>query len=210
MDKTIDYCRLHLKWIAQNPKFSDSQSFSGVSYYDSMQHLWYSKNFENEDMRQFTAYRWLKHDIDTLANYDKEINRLKSNEDLQPFAFITIGYNEQTINPTRMKDLGQKVALLKYFSKVQYVHEKHRENGIHHHTHFLCYLHSPLPKSKIIQYVWQISGIQKFVLGKQFIDVKTNKDGTLERFQKYINLDKTESKLKYIEMDEKWRKENNL
>jgi len=127
------------------------------------------------------------------------------------WAFITIGYNEQTITPSLMKTQGEKLSKLKYFSDVQYVHEKHRENGIHHHTHFLVKTVSSIPKSKLIQYVFQIAGMKNVVLGKQFIDIKTYKDGsTYENYMKYISGDKKAEKLKYCELDSQWRKKYNL
>ena len=109
-----------------------------------------------------------------------------------------------------MKEVTEKVSKLKYFKSSIFVLEKHRENGIHHHSHILVKMVSPLAKSKVIQYVFQTAGMKAVCLGKNFIDVRGSGNNSYENYEKYINGDKKDEKLKYCEMDRKWRLENNL
>lgn len=150
-----------------------------------------------------------------IAQDIKKLNVLSPDEN---WAFITIGWNEQTITPQSMLTVSQRIAELKYFNSVQFVLEKHRENGIHHHTHFLVKLNDSdqkIFKSKLIDWLYQTRGMRAICLGKNFIDIlgplnKKKPHGTLDEYEKYIRGEKKEEKLKYVELDKIWRKKNNF
>lgn len=131
------------------------------------------------------------------------------------WVFITIGWNEQEVTPKLMQKASANIASLKYFISVKYVLEKHRENGIHHHTHFLVKFNEKLYKSKLIDWLYQTKGVKAICLGKNFIDIKgpLNKKKpyqTLELYENYVNGIKKDEKQKYIDLDKKWRAENSL
>jgi len=201
MDPNFDYIAAHLQWIEQHPSFGNHPN---CSYRDIM-----GECYTNRPDIQETAYLFLKSDIRELEQTQQIFNVLKNPLLSQrPFAFITVGYKDD-MTPRLMKSLGDKIASMKYWSSCKYVHEKFRESGIHYHTHFLVELVDPLKKSKIVQFVHQI--VKKYVLCKNFVDVKTEKDNRdIKEFQKYIIGDKRESKLPFVEKDRVWRSENNL
>lgn len=124
--------------------------------------------------------------------------------------FMTVGYDDKTITNEKIKSLSEKVANMTHWEKCIYVNEKFRKNDkgeiyIHHHTHFL--LTTSLPKSKVIQYVYQ--AVKSAVASKNFIDVKGNNDknGTFEQKQRYIAGDKISEKMECVRMDAQWREE---
>lgn len=129
------------------------------------------------------------------------------------WAFITVGFNEQTITPNKMHAVSIKVANLKYFTYCDYVLEKHRENGEHHHTHFLVKFDQKYPPSKVIQWVYQTKGMKEVCLNQTFVDYlgpgKANKPyQPFETYYNYVRGLKKESKLKYVAKDDVWREAN--
>lgn len=145
---------------------------------------------------------------------DQRVQRVCSLVISEPqWYFITLGWNDEVITPKQMKSMTEKVTSLKYFKETIIAHEKHRENGIHHHTHILAYMAQPLAKTKLIQYIWAIAGIKKLIRCKEGVDVigqKSKNGAPLATYQKYIVGDKKEAKMKYVEMDRIWRIKENL
>lgn len=136
------------------------------------------------------------------------------------WAFITINFNPQEITPRKQLEISQKLLQMKYWTSCEMVLEKHRENGLHHHTHFLIKTDdkSIYYTSKIVDKIFQIlSGKRnsKLVLNKAFIDVlgPCNKKKDFQPFQvyyEYIRGNKREEKLKYVALDDSWRQINNI
>ena len=133
------------------------------------------------------------------------------------WCFITIGFNEQTITIEKMKKICEKISELKYFAECEYVLEKHRENGEHHHTHFLVKLDQHYHKSKLIGWIYQLRGFKEVCLGKNYIDIKSplypkvhDPCPPFQVLYNYIRGIKREEKLPFVEKDDKWRKENNI
>lgn len=127
--------------------------------------------------------------------------------------FITIGYDDKNITDEKIIKYSTKVAELKYWTEVNYVNEKFRKNDIgevyiHHHTHYL--VKTQIPKSKIIQYVFQL--VKTCVAGQNYIDVKSYKDkcGSYEQKLNYIKGNKIDSKLECVELDREWRFQKNI
>lgn len=186
---------------------------------------WRKRMYHNNDCEHIfknLCERWYLSDLKNLHKQDslsleiaQDIKKLNMVGPEDNWAFITIGWNEQEVTPILMQKASANIASLKYFSSVQYVLEKHRENGIHHHTHFLVKFNEKLFKSKLIDWLYQTKGVKVICLGKNFIDIKgpLNKKKpyqTLELYENYVNGIKQEDKKKYIELDKKWRKTNNF
>lgn len=213
----------HLTWLERHPYFQKDMP----KYIEVMKNLWIQW-FDMESLGRYQDFsfekivnKWYDSDILEYKKLDKvslkilerEKRLVKGLGTSTLFAFITIGYNEQTITPAAMITMGQKVSDMKYWDTVQMVHEKHRINGIHHHTHFLVTYTEPLFKTKIIQYVHQL--VKKHVLTKNNIDVKGSPDKDtrfrdISEFRKYIEGDKTEEKMDCVRKDIEWRKKNNM
>lgn len=153
----------------------------------------------------------------------ENIKLLHAGDQEKKFAFVTVGYDDKVITPSAMKEMGEQISALKYFDTCTYVHEKYRADGIHHHTHFLFTYTKIIPKSKIIQYIFQIVNCKKhkWVSSQSFIDVKGTPDKTtkthmgsahrnIKEFEKYIIGDKIDEKLPFCKKDAEWRKNNNL
>lgn len=136
------------------------------------------------------------------------------NPEAMKWYFITIGYDDKIVTPHLINKYCQRVIESNYLTEVRYVNERYRKDlsgniYIHHHTHILAL--SELAKSRIIDRVY--STVKTIVGNKSFIDVKGYKDknvGTYQSYQKYINGDKTESKLECVRLDREWRIKENI
>lgn len=137
-------------------------------------------------------------------------------DNFKKWYFVTVGYDDENITVDKMRSLSKKLSEKDCFREIRYVNEKFRrgENGeiyIHHHIHLL--FESDLPKSKIIDRVFET--VNKSVKSKNFVDVKGYKDKdlkgrTYESCLKYISGDKISSKKECLDLDKIWRSENNL
>jgi len=147
----------------------------------------------------------------------EEINRdlVSKNLDQMKWYFITVGYDDQLITDRKINELTKKLTEKPFFTEVRYVNEKYRRGDdgqiyVHHHLHLLVI--SELPKSKIIQYIY--GTVKLSVKGQQAVDVKSYKQKDVKQtyagYLKYINGEKTEKKMECVEMDRKWRIENNI
>ena len=141
--------------------------------------------------------------------------KLNSNGTQPLYAMITVGWNEQTITPQKMLSASQNILNLKYFKTAFMVLEKYRENGIHHHTHYLVEFEEKYPVSKVLGWIYQTRGVKELCLNKNFIDYLGPQNGkkpyqTYPDYFKYINGDKQQAKLKYCEDDKIWRAANGI
>lgn len=151
----------------------------------------------------------------TLADMLLEFKKVNSSSNQPMYAMITIGWNEQTVTPQKMLRVSQNVLNLKYFKTAYMVLEKHRENGIHHHTHYLVEFGEKFPVSKLVGWVYQTRGVKELCLNKNFVDYLGPQNGkkpyqTYQDYFKYIHGDKQEKKLKYCALDKVWRKDNGI
>jgi len=169
------------------------------------------------DVALATFTQWYKADLDRYLSVDTASvsfetdisNRRKELGIKKKWFFVTIGFDDSIITPTGVKDAINKLDGIKGITVTHMVAEKHRRNPngelyIHHHIHML--IDTDYPKSKVIQYVFQ--RVKKYVGSSNFVDVKN--DGDRERYEKYINGDKTSGKMDLVEMDRTWRLENNI
>lgn len=145
--------------------------------------------------------------------FEREIKDLKtSSSQNKKWMFVTIGFDDKMYSESEyygiMMDCVQRLQKRKFHTDFQYVIEKHRRDAsgqiyVHHHVHILMVTDEA--KSKVIQYCFEV--FKKHIAGKNFIDVKTEKDrvGTFEDKIRYINGDKQSSKLECVELDRQWR-----
>jgi len=183
--------------------------------------IWVDKLRPTVDCQPWSEEQWTKYinkEIRTLyASYVmrqalvKEV-RAMNIEGFQWY-FITVGYDDDNITVDKIRKYSNLVATSNYFDDVKYVNEKFRKNDsgeiyIHHHTHFL--VKCSLSKSRVVDRVF--ATVKKVCKSKNFVDVKSSKDGvgSYQDKLKYINGQKTESKMICVEKDIKWRLENNL
>lgn len=227
MNPIILECQqLHIEWIRQHPNFVDIDTGRRGEEYIELMLIQYENSqrfYEKFGFVSRLCIDYLRCDIKRfnketpvqlrLAALEKE---LKSNlDDNMLWAFITVGFNEQTITTEKMAMVCRRISELKYFKTCTYVLEKHRENGIHHHTHFLVTFHDKVYKSKLIDWIYQTKGVKDVCLNKNFIDILGPINAKkiyqpYEKYIEYINGNKKDDKLKYCEMDRKWRNENQI
>jgi len=151
----------------------------------------------------------------TLADMLLDFNKINLSGSQPLYAMITVGWNEQTVTPQKMLIASQNILNLKYFKTAYMVLEKHRENGIHHHTHYLVEFGEKYPVSKVLGWIHQTRGVKQLCLNKNFIDYLGPQNGKKPyqpylSYVKYINGDKQEAKLKYCALDKKWRSANGI
>lgn len=184
--------------------------------YAEFMHVLHDLNIKSGNDANFLSWRQYRHVL--IRNNESQILKQKVLADIlkQPnfkWYFITVGYDDSNITVDKIRSYSLKVANLKYFMDPFYVNEKFRKNDkgeiyIHHHTHFL--VKCELPKTKVIQYVYQ--AVKKVVASPNFVDVKSYKDkvGSYEQKLAYIQGDKKQEKLECVELDRTWRIDNNL
>lgn len=142
---------------------------------------------------------------DNLKNINKKVK----------YQWITIGWNDEKISIEKMKELSNKFSKLAIFSKckVKYVLEKHRDNGIHHHTHFLLVSESVVSFSQILQQTFRISTMSDYTK-ENFVDIKqswrTKNMAPLETYENYLIGNKKEEKMTFVQEDDHWRASNDI
>jgi len=195
----------------------------------SQQHVWsrYHKSFYEYEYQMVESIYGLQPDYlekfceTELWLYKKEaVDLLKSRKLLrdtssevkQFYCFLTINYNDQTnIDIKIMHRIAQQILGQKNVLTAKYVHEKHRkEEGIHHHTHFLITTEKYISAGDMIDPIFKISAIKNYVGSRNFIDcvvahARKNNAHAYADYEKYINGDKKEEKMKYIILDRAWR-----
>lgn len=222
-----DYVNSHLEWLVRQPSNFRSHEYKEQTHYQYCQWLYglieqngnKKKSLHGYDGLQWTAFlnfwedKWLKKNSSDVGDQiDKAMSTGNAEDN---WAFITIGFNEQTVTVDKMVKVSDAVAHFRGFSNCDYVLEKHRENGIHHHTHFLVKLNQKWSPSKLAQDLFKIRGIRDIVLKKEFIDIKApwNKKSICQPFDTYygyVRGIKKSDKLQYVEKDEKWRNEHKI
>lgn len=160
------------------------------------------------------SYKWVLDQylgIDTanLAVEQDIKDRKKQLGILKNWFFVTIGFDDKIITVSDIKKAVLKIYEIEPIKVKMHVVEKHRKDNlgeiyVHHHIHML--VETEYSKSKTIQFLFQ--KLKKFVAAKNFIDVKN--DGDRQRYEKYINGDKQADKHVCLELDRKWREENQI
>jgi hypothetical protein len=198
-----DYKSLHLSWISNHPNFlpqGQNVTTRGVLYSETMQHLYLEPLVTN-----YMAYCFFENDKQWLLDLVRHSNPITDvNNELG--WFITVGFNHQTWNVKNCVKVIEKILELGWISTCTGRFELHRENGLHPHVHFYLFTHDKMYKSKILEKIWAVRGIKGVCLSKSFIDVKQAQP----HHAKYIDLDKVQSKMRFVDLDKIWRAENNI
>lgn len=173
--------------------------------------------------RNYVWYRW--HKSQRLTKEQTRIDRLIVEQSLAPpdndYVFLTVGFDDKTdIDYPKMCGIADQILRLnggKFVKSADYVLEKFRakqdgEIYCHHHIHFLIQVAEKMKRSKIIESVFKLAGIKKYVTKPNFIDVKTPNHKDFDKraqpyavLYNYVKGIKTSSKLKCLEMDTEWR-----
>lgn len=218
MNVAPDFISAHLAWIKSHPAYAGFDFPSHLSYYE-LQRVTYDNLLRSYEQRPAIYTRFLpqdiakemfmkdlqKHKAHTViaADLAKELGLVKlDNEHL----FITIGFNHQTFTVPLFKKWIEKFVQLKWVSMLKAKFELYRENGEHPHIHMIIKTDKIQSKSQTIQKIWKSSGIKTIVLNSCFIDYKICEP---YHFQ-YIDGNKQQSKLQYVEKDIEFRKNNNI
>lgn len=207
-NEKYDYKAAHLNWVKARPNF-ESKQFSSVPQnpnhkvtYHEMLKEWYhtSSNFMAY-MNYYDDIRWLED--------QQEIQKHLS---VKPFetnvAHCAIGFNHQTFDIKKAFEYIKSILNLSVVLEGSYaVMENFRENGIHPHVHMKIYWSNEKNKSQVIQAIFRARHGKTLVLAKNFIQFD---NWISETHDNYLNGIKTESKMKYVEMDIDWRTKNNI
>lgn len=210
----FDYKSAHLSWIKTHPNFI-SKAYSTLpvvrfhdlvlekpDYYSTMVE-WYSTAGSNK-----IAYLNYRDDIKWLDE-QKQINLSMTSKDFATnVAFITVGFNHQEFTIKKAMQflsalLSNSIILDGSFG----VMETHRENGIHPHVHFKIFYSGKTYKSVLIQTIMRTKHAKKLILQKNFIDIKEF-DPVIH--EPYLNGDKQDKKMPYVEKDIEWRTKNQI
>ena len=218
-DPVFDYSKLNLEFDLKHgietlsTLIIDKETI--IEIHKQIQESRKRNNFHRCDYLDFCVNLKRNYVKNTLSDMLLNFNKINSSSNQPLYAMITVGWNEQTITPQKMLNVSQNILNLKYFKTAYMVLEKHRENGIHHHTHYLVEFGEKFPVSKVVGWIFQTRGVKELCLNKNFIDYLGPQNGKkpyqpYEAYFKYIHGDKQEKKLKYCALDKVWRKEKGI
>lgn len=218
MNVASDFISAHLAWIKSHPAYAGFDFPSHLSYYE-LQRVTYDNLLRSYEQRPEIYTRYLpqdiakemfmkdlqKHKAHTIiaADLAKELGLVKTNND---YLFITIGFNHQTFNVPLFKKWIEKFIQLSWIDTFKGKFELYRENGEHPHIHMIIKTDKIYSKSQLIQKIWKSSKIKEIVLKESFIDYKICEP----RHFQYIDGNKTDSKLPFVQKDIEFRKNNNI
>lgn len=224
-NEIIDYKDLCIQFACKKEKTNNNLKHWEEVYknIDEIQR----KNACNMDANRFW-YCWLLRDLGENKKHAKINDAIAEYESMQGidqgpnglWAFVTIGFNPQTITINKMKNACKKVREMSLWEYCDNVLELHRENGEHHHSHFLVKLKDKnyYYTSNIVKYIFQKMNAKyngDIILNKACIDVKgpCNKKqmhANFEVYYDYVRGKKKEKKMPYVYKDRIWRKENEI
>jgi hypothetical protein len=183
-------------------------------------HNWHNVNMKSKNTKVECSLE------EEYAEYKKLNNNV---QDADIWAFITVGFDNKKIglpgslaynlHIKEIEKIGYAISHLVYkqgaIKSIQYVIERHRENGIHHHIHFLFQFHIKVPPSDMITKIFGAKGMSEYCKEKNFIDYLGPQKpkvphASLETYGRYILGDKKEEKLLFVEKDREWREKYNL
>lgn len=216
---TVDYFSQLLEFARLHPKFNpDHNGDRDYAVRLSLINDCLHKNEEIDytcDQYNHFWFKWVVSDI-SHANKINEglkllIKSVSIGDPLQDnWIFLTLNFNDtEPINALKMLEFAQLICKKDWVQRASFVLEKHRINGIHHHIHMLIDLNIHQRKSKTIELVYKIAGLKKYVAGKQYIDVKCEKDvsrAPREVYENYVSGSKKEEKMFFVIKDQAWRK----
>jgi len=199
----------------QSSDFHSQDKAHIMEIHNALHEIRMAKGWHRHEYLEFCCNLKTQFRKNIVADVVSEFKRLNTKKTESMYAFITVGWNEQTITPQKMLTTSHNILNLKYFTTAYMVLEKHRENGIHHHTHYLVEFCEKFPVSKILGWIYQTRGVKDLCLNKNFIDYLGPQNGkkpyqTYQQYFEYIHGNKQEKKLPFIELDKKWRAENKI
>lgn len=206
-DPAVNYVALHLTWLKKHPSFLPKHAVKTKhdwTWLDVCNDL-YGDDTRTWEHRNELARIFLQDDIKWSVEYFSQIKLIETPViDLGKW-FVTIGFNHQTFDPKQVKLFISNLFTLKFFDDGSFgVFEYYRANGEHPHIH-ICLKTSVKTKSQIVQQIFRSKNASKFILNKNFIDVKP-----FEKYHdEYLAGNKTEDKMSFVERDKSWRFENN-
>lgn len=200
-----DWKSVHLAWIHKTktflPKFYYDYS---VPYLEIM-----SQIYQNPVATQAYAHMCYNED---RAWHDK-VNALINHKEESNEYFVTIGFSHETWTIPKCLSLIDRIFKFEWICYGEAVFELHRAGGIHPHVHMIIKVRdSKIKKGKIIEKIWGRPNhphlyISRLVPNRASVSVspcleyhKTN----------YINGIKAEAKMQFVELDRKWREDNNI
>lgn len=203
-DAQMNYRTLYIKigfsdrWTKENIQTDPDEIMRQIETSDFWKKM-------SEDQRNQFWYRWC------VAILIKRDNEKKMDDwckgkliEKSDRWFVTIGFNHQEWTVSKCVQFVHDLLKLNWIVKCRVIFELHRENGLHPHIHIL--METKEKKGKILQLLWKSKGIKKIVLSKEFIDVKPAQG----YHDQYINFQKKEDKMVFVEQDNKWRQANNI
>lgn len=212
-NEKYDYKAAHLSWIRSHPNFTakfynnmpgvrcNNLVFEKSSYYDIMVE-WYLTG------SNFIAYLNYYDDLRWLEEQDEIKKHLNTKPFVSNCSFVTIGFNHQEFTVKKAFEFIQSVLNLSVVLDGSFaVLEYHRQNGEHPHVHFKMYYSGQTYKSVLIQAIYRAKHAKKLILNKNFIDIKEFIETVHDN---YLDGNKQENKMPFVEKDKSWRSKNNI
>lgn len=200
-----DYKNAHIAWLKATRdficKYPDDYS---IPYIDVMASL-YADERVPQSMAEamfISDKAWYKKSKKISKEIDQKVALLEPT--VNNAWFITLGYDHTKWTIPKVIKLINRIMQMKWIIKVKAQFELHRENGEHPHTHLL--IETSYGFGDIKYNLTRPKYIKELVTKDNFVDIKP----AMSYHYDYINLIKKEEKMKYVEMDNEWRKKNDI
>lgn len=127
--------------------------------------------------------------------------------------FITLNFNHKTFDPKRCMELVKTFPKYTkwfkgYVGKFEFFRRDKTTKKIYEHPHFHFILETAcgFPNSKLVEKIFAVKDMKKYVDTKNYIQIDKYGPWTKD----YMNGIKTEEKMECVEKDVSWRKKNNI
>lgn len=207
-----------IKWLHMQkykPEYAMSE-VTGPSCFNMWNEM-YRDWTEEDKIKLFEIYyridlAFYSRQTEIQLEVEKDMKQLTGAKKSKYF-FVTVGFDDKTITVPKIKKFRESVLKMAGVKFHSHVVEKFRRNDKgdiyeHHHMHFL--IETDYYKAKVVQYFYTkaTNKLNTVVAAKSFIDVKN--DASFEVYEKYISGEKKQEKMACVEMDKKWRLENEI
>jgi len=174
-------------------------------------YFYYTMYSHNLRVREKQKGRSFKTDSQIVAN----LNKTDSSD--FAWAFVTVNWDDNNVTVAKMLKASKSIFEKPWVASGSLmVLEKHRKDeGIHHHTHYLIKFDEKKEPSRVIDETWKSAGVKSICREKNWVDYigpQKAKKGfrPYQTYYNYIHGQKTEEKMPYVEKDRTWREENNI
>lgn len=128
----------------------------------------------------------------------------------EPVYMVTINYPDKFTDFAFMQEIVDRIREKDWVKKHEFVHEYHTEQGNHPHTHMIMTCHKKFTPRRLAETIFSTKNLKKYCEALNFVQVEKDTHRSWIDRHDYIVGNKKESKVHLLELDRRWREENNI